>query len=167
VQNRRESNIDRWETVKVLMSDTMQTKDGTEVGISLVVNKPIFKDGNEGFPKASMVISRNGSSYRIPFFKGSSEEPTAIVGLMEMALKSWREEGHEEYEDFVAAHRAMLDARKQRGIDDHNKMLTDLASEGGRNRKDVGGGLSKFSKTSKRERRKQKRRRHESRQEDR
>jgi hypothetical protein len=153
VQNRRESNIDRWETVKVLMSDTMQTKDGTEVGISLVVNKPIFKDGNEGFPKASMVISRNGSSYRIPFFKGSSEEPTAIVGLMEMALKSWREEGHEEYEDFVAAHRAMLDARKQR--------------EGGRNRKDVGGGLSKFSKTSKRERRKQKRRRHESRQEDR
>lgn len=161
MQNRRESNIERWETVKVLMSETMTTKDGTEVGISLVVNRPVFKDGNEGFPKASVVIARNGSSFRIPFFKGSAEEPESILDLFGKAVELWHETGHDEYEGYVDEHRSVLDARRQRDIDDHDQRMKKLASESGKNRSGVGTGLSRFTKESKRDRRRRKRERNQ------
>lgn len=145
-RNNRESNIEQWDTLKVLMSDSVTTKDGTDIGISLVVNQPIFRDGNEGFPKASLVIMRGRSSYRIPFFKGSKEEPIEVLRLMTKALELWDESGSDEYEKFVQEHRAKLDSRRQRD--------SDLANEGRHNHKGVGGELSQFSKVSKRERRK-------------
>jgi hypothetical protein len=157
-QKRRENNIDRWETVKVLMSESRTTSEGTEVGISLVVNKPVFKDGNTGFPKASMIITRNKSSYRIPFFKGSAEEPEEVLTLFTDALEMWDKDGRNEYEDFVAAHRASIDAIRQKDIDEHNSMLSDLATKSSRSNTNVGTGLSRFTK---RERKNKRRNKHE------
>jgi hypothetical protein len=165
--NRRESNIVRWDTVKVLMSEVthvlteQKNSDGqrvqSEVGVSLVINRPVFKDGNEGFPKASLVISRGRSIFRIPFFKGSDDEAYAVINLMETALQLWTNGGHDEYQNLVSDHFDKLKERRNKEIEHHNDMLVHMAVESGRDRSGVGGGLAKFSKESKRDRRKRKR----------
>lgn len=112
-QVRRESNIDRWETLRVLMTEKRTTSNGSEIEISLVVNQPTFKDGNEGYPKASVVVSRNGSMYRIPLVRGSSEEAVVIYELIGEALDVWDEGAVAEYEELVNEHRNILEFRRQ------------------------------------------------------
>jgi hypothetical protein len=156
-QNRRESNIERWETVAVIMSETTVTGDGSEIGVSLVINQPVFKDGNLGFPKASIVIERNKSVYRIPFFKGSDEEPCAIVDLVNSAIDVWQERGEEDFKSYVTRHREYLDELKKKRIDEHNDMMDNLASSYGKDNSRVNTGLGRFTKESKRDRVKRKR----------
>ena len=156
IQN-RESNIERWETVKVLMSETRRTLEGNDLGVSLVVNRPVFKDGGPGWPKVSLVISRNASSYRIPFFKGSPEEVEQIHKLMGEALEKWFSGGAaQEFEQLAAEYHSLRQQKRQEEIDAHTGELERLAQLSAREGSKSGSGLSKFSKVPKRERKRMK-----------
>lgn len=138
----RDNGIERWETLKIMTADTKESKEGTEVRVSLVVSQPIFKDGNVGYPKASLVIMRDRAVFRIPFFKGSADEAEFICDMMDDALDKWDEGGRDEFDRMIRNHRDMLEeTREARGNGDSR----------------VGNGLSKFSDVPKRERRRKKR----------
>ena len=129
---RRDNGIERWETLKIMTADTRTTNEGTEVRVSLVVSRPIFKDGNVGYPKASLVIMRDRAVFRIPFFKGSADEADFINDMMGDALDKWDESGRDEFDQMIRDHRDTLNAIRQKDIDEHNKMLDNLAATSGK-----------------------------------
>lgn len=142
--NERRDSIDHWETVEVLHSDTT-TVGRDSIGLVVEVQRPVFEGGREGRLSMGAVLTRGGRMLRFRCQQGDTAEISALRRL----FSAFDEEK-------LGALTAKFD--ELRAEHDPKPRERGSRSGGGEAKPgSVGGGLSRFSKTSKRERRRQKR----------
>lgn len=132
------SPVDHWETLEVLFN--AQVEVGKEI-LSLVVEvqRPIFEGGRAGRPSMGCILRRGERMLRLPCRDGSTAEIIAFRSLL-----------------------AGLDADTLIALTERYWALRDKHSETDQQVRrapkpgEVGGGLSRYSKTPKRDRRESK-----------
>lgn len=155
--NGKKRDIDHWETVEVLHSDSVEL-DRAIIGIVIEVRRPVFEGGAEGFPRMSCTIKRQDRQgagrerdLRLLCYDGNPEEVQAMAGLFHDMSKGGFGDFMDRYREIADAHRRAHERPRER-------------SNGGGDRREiggVGGGLSfgRSGKTERMRRKKEKRRR--------
>jgi len=135
--------IKHWETLEVLHSDTRRV-GRDDLGIVIEVQRPVFEDGRTGRVSMGMVIRRGERMLRLFCRDGSTDEISALREMLDGV------HGLDGFTDRFAELRAENDppprereSRRERGS--------------GPKPGEVGGGLSRFSGESKRDKRRRKR----------
>ena len=145
--------IDRWETEEVIFSDDCELKNAT-IGVSLQINRPIFTDGNRGYPKLSATISRDKANIRFPFFDGNDDEIQALRNLI-LKMLEHVEAGKISLNDLLEQHRTSLKMAREEEIECAKKAWSQSDQFGHDDR--VNKGLGKFSRSGKTERKRRSR----------
>lgn len=158
--NGKKRDIDHWETVEVLHSESVEL-DRATIGIVVEVRRPIFEGGVEGFPRMSCTIRRKDNQgagkerdLRLLCYDGNPEEVQAMAGLFHDMSKGG-------FGDFVDRYKEIAD--KHRRAHERPRGRSHGGGEQRREIGGVGGGLSfgKSGKTARTRAKKAKRHREE------
>jgi hypothetical protein len=152
--DRPRSKIEDFETLEVLYSDQVLAETAS-IGIVVEVQRPVFEGGRTGGPRLSCVItraSRGGESkrervFRIPCIRGDTAEVEALFSLLQRLADRGPTNSKTKLDEC------------QHKFDQRVERTSKRRDNGDAKPGQVGGGLSRFSGESKRDKKRRKRQR--------
>lgn len=81
MEQQRRGNVDRWELVETVHSKAKEVGNAS-VKVALEITRPIFVDGNSGYPRLNLTLSRNDKSFRFQCQEGDTGEILALADFL-------------------------------------------------------------------------------------
>ena len=154
-RQRRETRIKEWETLERVTNRTEEI-GRQSLGIEVVIDQPLLDNGRRGFKRVGTKLSMGDRFLRL--------NTKALVALLDIlteersALLAAIDKVHADNEELEKERRNQRGNSRGRG---GGRGRNSLREESEAMRGKTGGGLSRFTKTSKRERKREKHRKRE------
>jgi len=145
--NDKRTPIDHWETLKVLHSDSKPVGRDGDLGVVIEVQRPVFEGGRTGRSTMGVIIRRGERMLRLFCRNGDTHEISALRDMLADLPDTVLDEYASEYDTLRAENDP---PPRERGGGGRERGSGPRPGE-------VGGGLSRFSGESKRDRKRRKR----------